>query len=93
MRSDDRPALYSLGAMTKKESGEQPPESATEEVAASLVEHFRSLSMSLTDIPLQEGDPQPGGIRPGKDTGHTPSSGSDETPSSGTESSSAPDPE
>jgi hypothetical protein len=69
--------------MSKKESGEQPVESSTESRAV-FSETFRSLSGATSEpMPLQHGDPQPGGLRPGPDTGHTPQSAAPEvTPSS-----------
>jgi hypothetical protein len=54
-----------LVAMSNEERGE----SAKSEGKAL----FRSLTGATSDaLPLQHGDPQPGGIRPGQDTGHTP---------------------
>lgn len=92
--------------MSDKKSGDQSSESAAERVAASLGEqaHFRSMSLAMTDpIPLQQGDPVPGGIRPGPDTSHTiitesgsPEAGSPQAESSqdaGGEGSSASQPE
>jgi hypothetical protein len=79
--------------MSDEPERQEPPgeaaREAAEEVAASLVEH-RSLIRSLVSgpvnaIPLETGDPVPGGIRPGPGTGHKPSA---ETESEGSSSSS-----
>jgi hypothetical protein len=50
--------------------------------------------MSSPDpIPIEHGDPVPGGIRPGPDTNHTPSNEAGSTPQSSGEAPSAADSE
>jgi hypothetical protein len=63
--------------MSENEKGEQPVEASGEKVSGSisrsLSESIRSLSgVTGEPMPVQTGDPQPGGIRPGPETGHTP---------------------
>ena len=77
--------------MSDEPESQEPGEAARQagdEVAASLVEEYRSLTRAfITDpanaIPLEIDEPVPGGIRPGPETGHKPSAeaGSEDSPS------------
>jgi hypothetical protein len=81
----------SESAAPEKESAEQPSESAAREIAASIAEQAqtRSLTTAVGDpIPVEHGEPVPGGIRPGPDTSHTPGTETDASQSEVPQSSS-----
>jgi hypothetical protein len=67
----------SMSDQSEKRAAREAAHEAAEKVAASLVEDpsvIRSLVSGPTNaIPLETGDPVPGGIRPGPETGHKPS--------------------
>jgi hypothetical protein len=60
--------------MSDKPSSEKPSNSEADRVAAAIVEsvQIRSLSGAGETIPVQHGDPIPGGIRPREGTSHSP---------------------
>jgi hypothetical protein len=59
----------------KEDTGQTADSKSGENKRTEFSEATRSMSGATSEpFPLQHGDPRPGGVRPGPDTGHTPQS-------------------